>query len=65
MASQVEKSLRPETGDKEGNRLLFQESGREVRVHYAREEAEWEDGEDDAGGKVVSCFLGLEYEGVV
>lgn len=64
MASQVEKSLRPEIGDKDGNRL-FQESGREVRVHCAREEIEREDGEDDVGGRVVSCFLALEYEGVV
>lgn len=64
MASQVEKSLRPEIGDKDGDRL-FQESGREVRVHCAREGVEWEDGDDNAGGKVVSCFLALEYEGVV
>lgn len=64
MASQVEESLKPGIGDKDGDRL-FQESGREVRVYCAQEELECEDGQDDGGGKVVSCFLALEYEGVV
>lgn len=43
MASQVEESLKPGIGDKDGDRL-FQESGREVRVYCAQEELECEDG---------------------